>query len=242
MGNDFTIPAGWVLDQSGNVPTLAGPEGDVTIAFVELEHSEDVEQVALTAWKTLDPAFDSKVLQKASVPAQGGWDELHHIVYEAPAKESRIELAVVRKLGSRAFVNLVRGSKAAVGRRGAQLSEIFGSWKPAGYKEVSLKDAVAPAWTEEHSRRLKEFVLSAMVEMRIPGVAMAMVQGGKVVYAEGFGTRTVGEDAPVSPHTRFMIGSSTKPLTTLLMAKLVEQGKLSWSTPVVDLLKGFALA
>src|SRR5271170_2425498 len=186
MENDFTIPPGWVLNESGNVPTLVGPEGDVTIAFVELEHSADVEQVALTAWKMADPAFDSKVLQKASVPAQGGWEELHQVVYQAPAKESRIELAVVRKLGSRAFVNLVRGSKAAVSRRGAQLSEVFGSWKPAGYKEVSLKDAVAPAWTEEESRRLKEFVLPAMTAMRIPGVSIAVVQGGKVVYAVGF--------------------------------------------------------
>jgi len=242
MQNDFSIPAGWVLDSSQSVTTLVGPEGDITIAFVELEYSANVEEIAMAAWKTADPAFNSKLLQKAAIPAQGGWDELHQIVYEVPAKDSRIELAVVRKLGPRAYINLVRGSKAAVSRRGAQLTEIFGSWKPPGYKEVSLKDAVAPAWTDQHSQQLKTFLLGAMAQMQIPAVSIAVVQGGRVVYTEGYGTRSVSEVAPVSPHTRFMIGSSTKPLTTLLMAKLVEQGKLSWSTPVVDLLKGFALA
>jgi len=42
--------------------------------------------------------------------------------------------------------------------------------------------------------------------------------------------------------TRFMLGSVTKALTTFLMARLVDQKRLSWSTLVVDLLKGFALA
>jgi CubicO group peptidase (beta-lactamase class C family) len=39
-----------------------------------------------------------------------------------------------------------------------------------------------------------------------------------------------------------MIGSSTKPLTTLMMAKLIDQGKVAWQTRVCDLLSGFALA
>jgi CubicO group peptidase (beta-lactamase class C family) len=242
MENDFSIPAGWVLDRSGNAPAMVGPEGDLTIWFVEREHSANVEEVARAAWKTVDPAFESKVLQQASMPADGNWEELYQIIYQVPAKESRIELAVVRKLGSRAFVNLVRGSTAAVSRRGAQLTEVIKSWKPSGYKEISLKDVAAPGWTDRQSGQLKDFVLAAMTEMQIPGVSIAVVQAGRVAYAEGFGTRGLVDTAPVTPNTRFMIGSATKPLTTLLMAKLVEQGKLSWSTPVVNLLDGFALA
>jgi CubicO group peptidase (beta-lactamase class C family) len=152
-----------------------------------------------------------------------------------------MELAFVRRLGERAFVNLFRGTTAGLGRRGAQLMEAVGSWKPAGYSEKSLKDAIAPAWSEEYSRQLKEFVATAMTGAKIPGVSIAIVQGGRVVYAEGFGTRNLDDQSPVTPRTRFMIGSTTKPLTTLLMAKLVDEKKLSWSTPVVDLLKGFEL-
>jgi hypothetical protein len=238
----FSAPKAWLLDRSGGALTLVAPEDDLRIAFVEMKTGGTIQETALAAWKTAEPAFDSRVMREVAVPPQGGWDEMHQIVYEVAAKESRIELAVVRKLGGRAFVNLVRGSTAAFSRRGAQLNEAIGSWKPAGYSEVSLKDAAATPWTERHSRQLKEFVLSAMTALQIPGVSMAVVQGGRVAYSEGFGTRGLGDVAPVSPRTRFMIGSTTKPLTTLLMAKLVDQKKLSWSTPVVDLLSGFALA
>lgn len=39
-----------------------------------------------------------------------------------------------------------------------------------------------------------------------------------------------------------MIGSLTKPLTTLMMARLVDMGRFAWTTPVTDVLPGFALA
>jgi CubicO group peptidase (beta-lactamase class C family) len=71
---------------------------------------------------------------------------------------------------------------------------------------------------------------------------MAVVQGSEVVWAEGFGLRGLGNEGAVTPRTRFMIGSSTKPLTTLMMAQLIDQGKVGWKTRVCDLLPGFALA
>jgi len=54
--------------------------------------------------------------------------------------------------------------------------------------------------------------------------------------------RSLDRPEPVTLQTRFMIGSVTKALTTFLMARLMDQKRLSWSTPIVDLLKGFALA
>ena len=241
MENYFTVPEGWSVERSAESSTLVGPEGDLSITFVELEPRGNVQETALAAWNMVDPSFASTVAREVGVPPQGGWDEMHQVLYQVASKEARMELAIVRRLGARAFVNVVRGSTAAISRRGAQLTEAIGSWKPKGYKEVSLKDAAA-VWSDPHSKGLKEFVIAAMGAMQIPGVSVAVVQGGRVVYAEGFGVRSLGEEAPVTPQTRFLIGSTTKPLTTLLMAKLVEQGKLQWSTPVVELLKGFALA
>jgi CubicO group peptidase (beta-lactamase class C family) len=238
----FTVPEGWRLENSGATSTLIGPEGDLRIDFVELDPGESIQETALAAWKAVDLSFASKVMREVAAPPQDGWEEMHQIIYEVAAKEARVELAMVRRLGARAFVNLVRASTAALSRRGAQLSEAIGSWKPEGFREVSLKSAPHAAWTGEQSAQLKAFVLSAMATMQIPGAAIAVVQGGKVVYADGFGIRDLGDSAPVTPRTRFMIGSSTKPLTTLLMAKLVEQKKLAWSTAVVDLLPGFELA
>jgi CubicO group peptidase (beta-lactamase class C family) len=242
MANRFAIPEGWRLESSGEVATLVGPEGDVRVDFIELAPGGSVQETALAAWKLVDPGFASTVTREVAAPPQDGWEEMHQVLYATPSQEARVEVAIVRKLGGRDFVNLIRASTAGLSRRSAQLTEAIGSWKPEGFREVSLKDAARTAWSEEKSARLKEFAISAMETMQVPGAAIAIVQGGRVVYADGLGLRDLGRGEPVTPRTRFMIGSATKPLTTLLMAKLVEQGKMSWSTPVVDLLPDFALA
>lgn len=71
---------------------------------------------------------------------------------------------------------------------------------------------------------------------------VAVVQGGEVRLLRGFGIRALGSDAPVTPDTRLMIGSVGKTMTTLLMARLVEEGRLSWDQPVRSVLPGFAVA
>ena len=64
---------------------------------------------------------------------------------------------------------------------------------------------------------------------------------GKVVIAEGFGVRQLGRSEKVDSGTLFMIGSNTKAMTTLLLAKLVDEAKVTWDTPVTNLLPSFRL-
>ena len=59
------------------------------------------------------------------------------------------------------------------------------------------------------------------------------------MFAGGFGVRELGKLGPVDENTLFMIASQTKPLTTLMLAKLVEEGKFSWETPVTDIYPAF---
>lgn len=238
----FNVPEGWTLENTGNARSLTGPEGDLRIDFIEIPAIGSISEIALSAWKSTAPDFDSKVLREVSLPPQSGWDEMHQMVYEVPARESRLELAVVRKLDNRAFVNLVRGSMAAVGRRGAQLNEVVGSWVPPGLTTVSLKGRPAKLWTAALTEEFSEFITVIMAQLQVPGVAIALVQNGEVVFSEGFGVRALGDAAPVTPKTRFMIGSTTKALTSLLMARLIDEGKVSWKTPVVELLPEFSLA
>ena len=80
-----------------------------------------------------------------------------------------------------------------------------------------------------------------MSALKIPGVAFALVDHGKVVFEGGFGERELGRGQPVDAHTRFMIASNTKGLTTLLLARLVDEGKLSWDEPVTDAYPDFRL-
>jgi CubicO group peptidase (beta-lactamase class C family) len=237
----FSLPQGWTFDNDAPVPTMACPEGDLHVSFVELEAAGPVQETALAAWRKLDPTFAANVLQEYPAASTRGWDKVWQVAFATPASESRFQVAIIRTLGSRAYVNLISGTNDAVSRRNAQMAEAIGSWKPEGLKEISLT-AKAQCWNTEHSRQLKEFALSAMNSLKVPGAAIAIVQDGHIVHVEGLGVRSLDRPEPVTLQTRFMIGSVTKALTTFLMARLVDQKRLSWSTPVVDLLKGFALA
>ena len=81
-----------------------------------------------------------------------------------------------------------------------------------------------------------------MAQGGVPGLAVAVVQDGRVVYADGFGVREQGGDEPVTAETLMMIGSTGKTMTTMLMAALVDEGLMAWDTPVVDVLPEFRLA
>ncbi len=75
----------------------------------------------------------------------------------------------------------------------AQVSEILEAWRPAGLKAVSLATRRQPEWGGEQTQQLNQFIRDAMEKLLIPGVSVAIVQKGQVVYAEGFGVRAVGQ-------------------------------------------------
>jgi CubicO group peptidase (beta-lactamase class C family) len=86
-----------------------------------------------------------------------------------------------------------------------------------------------------------DFVRSAMQEWKVPGLAVAVVQEGQVLFTEGFGLRDVARGLPVTPDTLFAIGSCTKAFTTASLALLVDAGKLDWDTPVRTYLPSFRM-
>ena len=86
------------------------------------------------------------------------------------------------------------------------------------------------------------YIEESMVQWRIPGAAVAVVQNGEIVYAEGFGVRELGQDEPVTPDTLFGIGSLTKSMNAMLVATLVDEGFLEWDTPAVEIWPDFELS
>jgi len=60
----------------------------------------------------------------------------------------------------------------------------------------------------------------------VPGLAIAVVKDDEVVFAKGYGVRTLGETTPVDAHTLFAIGSSSKAFTAACLAILADEGKL----------------
>src|SRR5262249_707878 len=82
----------------------------------------------------------------------------------------------------------------------------------------------------------------AIKDFKVPGLAIAAVKDGEVLYAGGFGKRDAEKGLPVTPETLFAIGSCTKAFTTFVMGTLVDAGKLEWDTPVRTYLPGLRMS
>ena len=85
-------------------------------------------------------------------------------------------------------------------------------------------------------------VKAVMDEYGVPGVAIGIVRDGELVYAEGFGTTTVGGEEHVTPATNFLLSSIAKTVTTTSIMQLMEQGKVDLNAPVTDYLPYFQMA
>jgi CubicO group peptidase (beta-lactamase class C family) len=94
--------------------------------------------------------------------------------------------------------------------------------------------------TDELRSTFEGYVASGITKFNVPGAAVAVIHGGDVGYLRGFGVKELGGTEPVTPDTLLMIGSITKPMTTTLAAALVDDGRLSWDTRLIDLLPQFA--
>ena len=73
----------------------------------------------------------------------------------------------------------------------------------------------------------------------IPGLSVAVGIGEDVVWAEGFGFAGLENRVPVTPLTKFRIGSVSKAVTSIAVGRLVEEGALDLDLPVQTYVPGF---
>lgn len=94
--------------------------------------------------------------------------------------------------------------------------------------------------------KIDGLVDALMKKSGIPGMAVAVVHGGKTVYAKGFGVKdaTLGDDPAnkVDPDTVFQLASLSKPVGATVVAHQVGQNAIGWDTPIVEKLPWFALS
>lgn len=88
---------------------------------------------------------------------------------------------------------------------------------------------------------LDAFIEAEMAKEKTPGLAIAVVKDGQVIYQRGFGYRDVAHQLPVTANTAFPIASVTKSFTVLSLGSLAETGKLDWDQPVRSYLPDFQL-
>ncbi|MFP3952257.1 MAG: serine hydrolase [Candidatus Bathyarchaeia archaeon] len=88
--------------------------------------------------------------------------------------------------------------------------------------------------TEDAITKFENMMAKAMKDMHIPGLSIALVKNGEVVYKRGFGARRVKDNLPATPDTLYGIGSCTKSFTALAIMQLVERGELDLQDPVSE--------
>jgi CubicO group peptidase (beta-lactamase class C family) len=86
-----------------------------------------------------------------------------------------------------------------------------------------------------------KYITKAMKDWKVPGVAIVVVQDGKVVYQKGYGYRNVAKKLPVTNQTLFAIGSSSKAFTAAAVCQLADEDKLDLDKPVKNYLPNFKM-
>jgi CubicO group peptidase (beta-lactamase class C family) len=240
LGNAFIAPKDWSIYVKGPATILEAPEGDSWVALVDVEAKTQDEALA-AAWQAYKP--DAKWPLKVSndLPDRDGWSRRRVYDYQTSPNEKRGVDAVVYYAGSSWTVVIEDVADAVAGKRGAQLSLIFGRLLPKGYSRESFAGKKANVIDQARLAELGRFVAQGQKVLGIPGVSLGVVQDGKVVFAGGFGLKELGGTEKPDGDTLFMIASNTKAMTTLLLAKLVDEHRITWDTPVTKLLPSFKL-
>jgi CubicO group peptidase (beta-lactamase class C family) len=91
---------------------------------------------------------------------------------------------------------------------------------PSATDDVPLAE-----WTAAVERG-RQIVRASLVEHSLPGVSVAVGAGGRLVWAEGFGWADLEKKVPVSPDTRFRIGTASTALTSAAVGLLLEGNRL----------------
>src|SRR3954466_13562257 len=92
---------------------------------------------------------------------------------------------------------------------------------------MRLSASAATGARDKRTERIGEVIRNTMRLQCIPGISVAVVDHGEIVWAQGFGWRDIGRKLPVDTDTQFQAGSISKPVTALAVVELAAAGKPS---------------
>jgi CubicO group peptidase (beta-lactamase class C family) len=195
----------------------------------------------VAGWAAYKPVTQRPIKLATPRPAREGWDERQVFDYETSPNERAVVQVIALRAGSSWTTFIIDGTDPTVEKRAAPLSLIFNSLRPKGYQRESFAGRKAAPLDAARIAQMKEFVETSMKELGIPGASMALISGNKVVHEGGFGVRELGKPEKVDENTVFMAASNTKGMTTLLLAELVDEKRIRWDEPVIDVYPAFKL-
>lgn len=235
------IPAGWTQTQRKGATVITAPEGDVTIAFLAISGAADADAAVVEAWNSFMPGFARPVRLAQDAPGRDGWESARIINYDIAPAEKHVSQGVALRQGDKYTVVLIDGALSTLAKRGGQLGQLTGSLRPAGFTKENFAGKASHNLDEVRVAELVNFAKEAMTALEVPGVGLALIDEGRIVYEGGLGVKDVASGAPVDKDTLFMIASNTKGMATLLLSTLVDERRLDWDKPVTDYMPDFRL-
>lgn len=238
-GTTFILPAGWARQVQGDAVIVTPPEADGSRIAIVDAGADTPDQAVAEAWKLL--GLSPKPLVATDAAPKDGWEQRRFYDYDVPQNARRVVYAGAYRKGKAWTVMAVDLDQAIAEKRASQSGKIGQRLQPAGYVRETFAGRTAHKLDAARLQQVADFVERMRRDFEVPGVAVGIVQDGKVVMSRGFGVRELGKPEPVDGDTRFMIASNTKALTTLMLAKLVDAGKLDWNARAVDVYPAFKL-
>jgi CubicO group peptidase (beta-lactamase class C family) len=117
---------------------------------------------------------------------------------------------------------------------GIVLTIALASWcAPAWQRAVRAADSVKP-----HVDDLSSLLAESVQKHKLPGMAAATIDGGRITAIGAAGVRCRGHEERITIDDLFHIGSDTKSMTATLIALSVEEGKLRWNSTPVEVFAG----
>ena len=240
-GATFKVTSDWTATAVKDGLTLEDPEKQLTVELVEITESAGTSDAIAAAWLRRRPAFNRQELAASDSPGREGWDLFRWSRYKTSPAEARRVSAFVARKGTLAVVVLIDGPLAAVQRRSSQITLIQESLRPAGYVRETYQGRTPRPLDAARVASLKTFIDQMREAADVPGVSVVLFDGSGVLIEGGFGVRERGRPEPVTADSLYIVASNTKPLTTLLLAKLVDEGRFGWDTAVTQIYPAFRI-
>jgi CubicO group peptidase (beta-lactamase class C family) len=97
---------------------------------------------------------------------------------------------------------------------------------PSAEDVTSIRGATTAQRWAGASEQARQVVRTVLAGQNLPGVSVAVGVGDEIVWAEGFGWANLENKVPVSPETRFRIGTASTVLTSAAVGLLLEKDRL----------------
>lgn len=235
------IPTNWTAEETDAYTLLQSPEGTIRLYFLVQPLAQTPADMIAAAWQQINPDFAAEVENTLEPPSQPPVESSLVVNYRL-GDDNMIYQAVAQTVGEDVYLLLVEGPLVDVQRRAAQIGIIGSGYTITGTQTSDLTGIEPRVVDSEITDALEAYINELMPQFKVPGMVIAIVQHGEIVYTNAFGVRELGESAPMTVDTHMMIGSSGKSLTTTMMATEVDDGLMTWDTPVVEIIPQFTMA